>query len=477
MEVFPLSHTRWERFFTSPRFLLLTLGVELLIFIGFLVSLFLGDPQWGVVLLFIPFQLLLWAILFQEDFYILLFFSFIFPLGHVELLPFPYHRYFLFPTTILLLLSSIVTRLVSIEPSPSRRKELSTLIPFLLLILWVVIAGIHGTLRGWGSSKLMLFSILWLEGLIMGYFFATIPKTLAEIKRLLWAMTTGVLLAFLALWFLFILPGGGNLFRGKLIETPFGILNLNTVGLFATTFTGIAFGLLLETQRMRTKLLLISGIFLMLLTLAFSGSRGAWLGLGVSLLYSVFTLRSFWLTLLAIGGGVFTFFIEPLRQVLLMRVTATTPDDPALLGRLIFWNCALRIFKDNWLWGIGAENFRFVKRHYGIVMPQGESIRFHTHNIYLEILTDLGIVGFISFMWLLGGVFVGLHRVLGSEFKEGRGLALGLLAGLIAFFTHGLLDSFTWNYAAVALLAALIGLAIALRRKLLENLQEAKSSR
>ncbi len=448
----------------EPRALIRIILIELFLVICFFALLYLNRDQLGIALLFVPFQILVWALLLKDNLSLLLFFAFIFPLGHIELLPHNYHRYILYPGTIGLLLLLKMTQFLSEDKNqnlPTRAKRWTAL-PFGLLLLAIFLGGMNATIKGWGSQKLMVFSIIWLEGIILGYCFATIPRSIQEIKRVLSTMAIGVAFSFLCLWFFLILPGGA-FFRGKLIETPFGILNLNTVGFFATTFIGIVLGLFLEAKKPPAKIFWLIVLLLLLTTLAISGARGAWLGFGVALLYIMFTIRSFRLNLFIVSGVVLIFLIEPLRQILLMRVSATTADDPALLGRLIFWQYAFKIFKDNWLFGIGAENFKFVKQHYGLFMPWKEGIRYNTHNIYLEVLTDLGVVGFVSFILLLGKAVFGLPPLRRSlKTQEGKGVAVGLEAGLVAFLTHGLLDSFSWQYAAVTLMGALLGLAIGL---------------
>ena len=71
-----------------------------------------------------------------------------------------------------------------------------------------------------------------------------------------------------------------------------------------------------------------------------------------------------------------------------------TEDSTADL-RIYYWKCALRMFADNPIIGVGPGNFNWRIREYED--PEGRQGRFHgghcAHSIYFTALSELGIVG------------------------------------------------------------------------------------
>ncbi len=69
------------------------------------------------------------------------------------------------------------------------------------------------------------------------------------------------------------------------------------------------------------------------------------------------------------------------------------------------WNVASKIFQDNKLTGVGLKNFRVLscdEEKYKIQnLLYDSSCTTHPHNIYMEILSELGILGMIVFIYLI----------------------------------------------------------------------------
>jgi hypothetical protein len=85
----------------------------------------------------------------------------------------------------------------------------------------------------------------------------------------------------------------------------------------------------------------------------------------------------------------------------LVHLAGPTPADVFLLpppARLKLWQTALEMVLQRPLLGVGPDNFSWVYGHYaGLVQWDGY---LHTHSLYLEWLTDTGIIDFVAFGWL-----------------------------------------------------------------------------
>jgi O-antigen ligase len=76
-------------------------------------------------------------------------------------------------------------------------------------------------------------------------------------------------------------------------------------------------------------------------------------------------------------------------------------------NRLAFWNASWMAFTENinqFLIGKGVGGFSHL--FYGL------DVRFYPHNIFMEVLCELGIVGFLSIVWYFFVVFNGAYQVL-----------------------------------------------------------------
>ena len=116
---------------------------------------------------------------------------------------------------------------------------------------------------------------------------------------------------------------------------------------------------------------------------------------------------------------------------------------PALppIPRAELWGAALRMFRDHPVFGVGPDNFRHVYGTY-LGLPRWDD-RVHANNLYLELLADLGALGFVAFGLLVTPTVVGVTRGLRSAPTTWGAVWLATLgASLLAFFVHSTLDSF-----------------------------------
>jgi hypothetical protein len=106
--------------------------------------------------------------------------------------------------------------------------------------------------------------------------------------------------------------------------------------------------------------------------------------------------------------------------------------------RFTWWSQAWRGFTDHVLWGTGAGSFNLLNLRY---RTSYLDFTIEPHNLPVQILAELGLIGFGLFV--LACVFL----LRGSVRRHGPELALALL--LPAFLVHSLVDV-DWDFAAVA---------------------------
>lgn len=143
--------------------------------------------------------------------------------------------------------------------------------------------------------------------------------------------------------------------------------------------------------------------------------------------------------------------------------------DPSNLERLNRWECAIMMFREKPVFGFGPGTYTFqyapFQRPESLTLISTHSGDLgNTHNEYLNALSEMGLIGFISWLGVfLASVYTGL-QVIYDPLKEAwkRSLATATLLGLITYYIHAFLNNFSdfdkiavplWGFMAV--LAAL----------------------
>ncbi len=131
--------------------------------------------------------------------------------------------------------------------------------------------------------------------------------------------------------------------------------------------------------------------------LVFTWSRGAWLGLIAALLCLLFMWhrRSIW----AVIAGLFALpaasaFIPA--SVLSRFTSIGNMADSSTSYRLSIWRASVHMIRDNWFSGIGIGEGAWF-RLYPAYAYAGAETAPHSHNLFLQIWLELGVVGIVLF--------------------------------------------------------------------------------
>lgn len=221
---------------------------------------------------------------------------------------------------------------------------------------------------------------------------------------------------------------------------------------------------------------------LSLICLGLTFSRGAWIAFAfVMAIFSTQKKRY-----IIINGLIlvlfFSFFYPQLketRRVGLMVDSVLVKDDieqaPDILekyremvriigvfdgsGRSRYWMEAIHMIRDYPVFGIGLNTYSVVGRGYKINWGG------YPHNCYLQMAVETGIVGLLSFLWLLGVIFYKSFRNL--RFMKDRSLAillLGSLIGLGGFLVHSFFDTNFYSVQLGSFMWLVMGLIVAVQK-------------
>lgn len=155
---------------------------------------------------------------------------------------------------------------------------------------------------------------------------------------------------------------------------------------------------------------------------------------------------------LIVAGAPVSSGIEPplTRPPTDIRVTRPT------LERSVLWGAAIQMALDRPLLGIGPDNFRW--RYGEILGLDAWNTDIHANSLYLEWLTDTGVIGLAAFAWFSWKLLNAALPAHAGPTDDRQIIRLALAASLVAWYVHGLFDyfyEFTPTYVAFWLMAGL----------------------
>ncbi|MGA7732347.1 MAG: O-antigen ligase family protein [Chloroflexia bacterium] len=219
---------------------------------------------------------------------------------------------------------------------------------------------------------------------------------------------------------------------------------------------------LVTWRLLRAPVLLTIVALVLFWTMVTTLSRGAWVGLAVGVLVMVLALGSrargaimalaAGTALLVVLGAAnalpsvisdrFGLLVNQI-QVFDPRGIVPTPEDYALVERMVHWQVAGNMFLSSPITGVGIGNFNVLFNTFGV---QGWPYsRGHAHNYYLNLLAEVGLAGFTGYMLMLITAFAvgyrALRRIRARNDIYGEMVVIGALGLLATFATHNFFEN------------------------------------
>ena len=174
----------------------------------------------------------------------------------------------------------------------------------------------------------------------------------------------------------------------------------------AITFLGIQ----ILRDSLWKKVIYVLGIAVMLNTIILTQSRSVFLGFAVAALYVLFQSPPKYRkrVYLSVILGVILFFM--LADVKFLGRMDTIQDEiqdsqEERIDRIDFWKASVPMFMDHPL-GVGVKNFEKLVPYYD---PRNKGL--DPHNTYVLCYTEIGILGIILFLIIIGEAFLQIRRI------------------------------------------------------------------
>ena len=196
------------------------------------------------------------------------------------------------------------------------------------------------------------------------------------------------------------------------------------------------------------KIISLLGASVTLLCTVLTWSRGGWLGMIAALVVFWIINYKYTFKYFLVGGLLSPVWIRLLPDNIIGRFTSIgNLSDSSTYYRLFTWKGSLKMLSEYYPGGIGIGESAFAQI-YPLYSYMGTEATMHSHNLYLEIAVELGVIGVLVFAIVM---FMILQRGFGCiKYNANDKLTVvsvsAAMAGLIAACVHGMFDYVWYNY-------------------------------
>ncbi len=206
-------------------------------------------------------------------------------------------------------------------------------------------------------------------------------------------------------------------------------------------------------------------------------TRLIFMGIAASALFNVFITRQSWVSgwlpavigvfvvlliynprLAAIAALLFASLFV-IRFQLLQSYILVGDNEYSMLSRWEAWKIIFEIIKKNPIFGVGPANYYYYTPFYNIL---GYNVQFNSHNNYLDIIAQTGLIGLGLFLWWfyeIGKMGFSLLKEKLTSFEHSFTIAVlgGLTASLVAAMLGDWVIPFIYNIGMEGFRSAVLG--------------------
>ncbi len=220
---------------------------------------------------------------------------------------------------------------------------------------------------------------------------------------------------------------------------------------------------LVSSKTGRERLLYLLCALSLVLCTVFTWSRGAWLGLivGACLFFICYNIKTIWVLLMGIITAPLWSMLLP-GAVIERALSIASLSDSSVLYRIYTWRGVGRMLSDFLFSGIGTGESAFTEVFPMYAYSGTESV-MHSHNLYLEIMVQLGIAGLLVFaavmFFYMQKCFA--HIKITSNENSSRITVIAGFSSIAGACVMGLTDHIWYNYRVFLFFWVIIGITCA----------------
>ncbi|MBR5236826.1 MAG: O-antigen ligase family protein [Clostridia bacterium] len=236
--------------------------------------------------------------------------------------------------------------------------------------------------------------------------------------------------------------------------------NPNVLGEYLVLMIPVALACICRSQTDGRKTIYAGLLACLGLCMVFTWSRGAWLGMILAVALFLLIMDKRWALLGVVGLLLLPALLGSNSAIANRIFSIGNTADTSTAYRVSIWRASITMIRDFWISGIGpgSDAFAMIYPKYALA---GANFALHSHNLFLQLWVELGIVGFASFIAL---ILAFMRQTLSLACYQNRGRLTGttsiaLTAGLLGFLLQGLTDNVWYNYKMVLLFWIILAFA------------------
>lgn len=223
--------------------------------------------------------------------------------------------------------------------------------------------------------------------------------------------------------------------------------NPNTFAEVLILLLPLVLALVLCSRGLFTKLL-ACGVFVVgVAALGMTYSRASWVGMACAMVVMVFL----WKPKLIPAFAVLCVLCIPLLPTTIWNriLTIANPADTSTSSRIPLYQAALEVIKTSPVSGAGLGTAATQAYIRDLNLYHGDAPFVHSHNFYLEVWIEAGLLGMIGFVGsMLWNIKKGAHTVRHCPDSAARTITCAAVSALCGAMVCGLAD-YLWNYPRV----------------------------
>jgi putative inorganic carbon (HCO3(-)) transporter len=251
------------------------------------------------------------------------------------------------------------------------------------------------------------YFVEFLKIVVIGLFTTAQVDTRERLRLMLWTIALSLGFFGIKNGLLGILSGGSPILRG-----PGGMLEDNNDFALALVMNmPLLWYLGIDDGRRWVIRATQAAVFLSLVTIVLTHSRGAFLALVMTSLWMAWRSGHLVRAGFGLAAAAGAFLLLAPESVMERLASIGDTKESSANARLTAWATAMRMIGDNPALGVGLRNFQPRYAEYSVVpLPPGGTT-YVAHNSYLQIWAESGSFAFVVYLLLLGSVFVTCRRV------------------------------------------------------------------
>jgi O-antigen ligase len=237
--------------------------------------------------------------------------------------------------------------------------------------------------------------------------------------------------------------------------------NPNVYGAYLLLALPVCLVMAYVARRWWSKAYFLAVSALLAANLAYTFSRGCYIAFGVAVLAFILLINKRLVALFIAGLFAVPFLLPPSMLNRIASIATLGQGDSSTSYRVYIWQATLRMLQDFWISGLGQgiEAYNVVYPLYAFSNVTAP----HSHNLYLQVFVETGIVGLLAFLGLLASFYkrqIPFFRR--TRNIKSKALSAAFMSAALAFLTEGLFDYVFYNYRVMLAFFIFLGLGNAL---------------